>query len=610
MDSFPALYADQIGQETCPLNPRAYQEQVIESVYQQWAFGHRSTLVQMATGTGKTAVGSLIARRFPEHRGRVLVLANRDELIRQWEDTMRFVCNNDQVEVEHGERRATRNRRSLRRDAQGRRRAFARIVVASKDTMWREKRLSSFEQDEFGLIIVDECSAWSDDCPTWHNIIQHFPGASVVGVDATPFRSDNKSMGRVFDSVACKYLMLQAVQDGWLVEPVQQYVMVDGYDLSSLSNVKGKDWSDKEIHHMLRQEKPLQAMAQQTVDYAVFEGAKKRPGHVLSTLIFNASVDLARHMADILNRRHARDGTGKAAVVSSRDTDAVTRRRIFDEFEEGKIKYLCNYGIATRGYDNPNIEMLVLGRPTKFAPLMIQMVGRSSRPLREITKALNEAPNSAARRAIIAASSKPTALILDPVGTTGVHSLSMDLGDVLGGDYGEAVIREAKTRALQTDGRLTKEEIEEAKKRVDAVEAEELRKRKSFIVESTHNSRQVDWKDKGTNATFAPEAPKKKQMEPTLAQTEFLVRAGYTKDEVARMSFGEAGKNVADAKRRFKLGLARIWQVRKMVRFGIPKERAEVMSKIDADRTLESAKRNGWQEQASEYSYAGDGNNF
>src|SRR5436190_10966285 len=122
------LFESQIGVEACPLAPRNYQHAAKSSVYEQWQAGNRSTIVQMATGLGKTATAALIAREFPDHRGRVLVLANRDELIRQWEETMRFVCNNDQVEVEHGDRRATRNKRCLR-TKYGKKRAFSRIVV-------------------------------------------------------------------------------------------------------------------------------------------------------------------------------------------------------------------------------------------------------------------------------------------------------------------------------------------------------------------------------------------------------------------------------------------------------------------------------------------------
>jgi superfamily II DNA or RNA helicase len=603
----PALYADQIGTEPCPLNPRSYQSSAVDSVFRQWSTGHRSTLVQMATGLGKSATGALIARCFPEHRGRVLVLANRDELIRQWEATMSFVCNNDQVEVEQGDRRATRNRRSLRRDAEGKRRAFARIVVASKDTMWRDRRLTSFDKDEFGLIVIDECSAWSDETPSWHNIMQYFESASVVGFDATPQRSDGKAMGRVFDSVACEYGMMDAVGDGWLVEPVQQYITVSGYDLSSLSNVRGKDWSEKEIDRMLRQEKPLQAMAQQTVEFAVFEGAKKRPGHILSTLIFNASVDLARLMADILNRRHARDGTGRAAVISTRDTDADERRKILSDFEEGRIKYLSNFGILGRGYDNPNIEMLVLGRPTKFVPLMCQFIGRSSRPLREITDALNAAPSREHRRAVIAASAKPTALILDPIGETGVHSLSIDLADILGGDYGEcgaAVVREAKSRAMQTDGKITKEELEEAKKRVDVAEKAELERRKNFIVESSYTSTYVDPWAQSQGGTVASEPKKRRAADdvPTVAQVAFLKKqyksiAAKEKDAAAKidkMTQGEAGRMVGEIKRRWKMKLASLAQVRVMVEHGIPKNRADVMSRADADRTIDTIQKNGW----------------
>lgn len=545
--------------------------------------------------THNTVCGALIARRFPEHRGRVLVLANRDELIRQWDEAMRFVCNNDQIEIEHGDKKASRNKHSLRRDSQGKKRAFARIVVASKDSMWREKRLNSFGEDEFGLIIVDEASGYIDDNPTWHNIVSRFPGANVVGFDAYPKRSDGKAMGRVFDSVACEYSILQAVDDGWLCRPDQQYIMVDGFDLGSLQTVKGKDWSEMQLERMLRQERPLQAMAQQTVDFAVSEGHKKRPGHILSTLIFNASVDLARLMADILNRRHGRDGTGRAAVISSRDTDIDKRRRILSEFEEGKIKYLSNYGVAVRGYDNPNIEMVVMGRPTKFEGLAVQMVGRATRPLREITDALNHAGSAVERRGIIAASRKANALILDPVGTSGVHSLAIDLVDILGGDYGEAVIRECKRGLMQSDGKFTREELEEAKKRVQALETDDLKSRQDFIVDSTYTSRSVDPFSKTAGGATPVKQAKERPTVPSPAQIAYIRKhAKLPEAELDRMSFGDAGRMMGEIARRYKFKLCSIPQMRLLISKGVREETARNMSRVDADALITSIKNNGW----------------
>lgn len=585
----------------CPISARPYQTQAADCVYAQWQSGVRSTLVQMATGLSKTITGALIARRFPDHRGRVLVVVNREELIKQWVKWMQRVCNNDDVEIEQGERRANRNRYSLAQKY-GKKRAHARIVVASKDTMWRDRRLRTFDRDEFGLIIVDECALWMDDNPTWHNIIEHFPGAQVVGFDAFPERSDGKKMNRVFDSVACEYPISDAVADGWLVPPVQQYCVIGGFDLSRLKKNGKKDWSSHEIDIMMRQESygktPAQGIACETVRWAVDEGAKKRPGHILSTLIFMPRVDSARLVADILNRRHAADGTGRAAIVSAEDTDSFERRAILEAFEDGEIKYLCNCNVATRGYDNPGIEMVVMGRPTKFLGLAAQMIGRGTRPSAEIADRLGDCSSVAERKAMIAVSSKPQCLILDPVGVSEENALAVDMIDILNHQFTAdeelrlTARRVTKTAAMTGTGRVTIGDVEMMR---GVAEAEMLRARREFIVDAETTYRQVDPFNTHDGIGGAQNKKKGRPENATPAQIAFLVeKSKLDRRECEKMSFGEAGALMADQKRRWKGKLCSIKQSRLLISKGVKAATANNMLRTEAKALIDSIAANGW----------------
>lgn len=593
------LFAREI--EPCPIHPREYQIEATESVYAHWQSGRRSTLVQMATGLSKTITGALIARKFPDHRGRVLVLVNQEELITQWVKWMQRVCNNDDVEVEQAERRAQRNRYSLL-SKYGKKRARARIVVASKDTMWREHRLRTFDRDEFGLIIVDECALWMDSNPTWNNIIEYFPGASVVGFDAFPERSDGKKMSRVFDSVACEYPISDAVADGWLVEPVQQYALIGGYDLSRLKKTGKSDWSESELDLMLRQETrgvaPVQGIACETVKWAVEEGAKKRPGHILSTLVFMPRVESARLVADVLNRRHRADGTGRAAVVSAQDTPREERKAILRSFEAGEIKYLCNCNVATRGYDNPKIEMVVLGRASKFLGRVAQMIGRGTRPHPDCVDALNAAGSAEERLAIIAASEKPKCFILDPVGVSEDNALAVDMIDVLayqfeGGDeFRSNVRKETRLRAMKGDGRVTRDDVEFMRQQV---EIEMLSKRSSFIVDTEGTQyRQVDPFDPLQGSGGVKKA-KERPKTATPNQIAWLVeKTKIPESEIAKLSFGEAGAMMADQKRRWKNKLCSIKQSRLLISKGVLPATANNMTRTDAKALIDSIAANGW----------------
>lgn len=574
--------------------PRPYQAKAVDSVFVHWDGGARSVLVQLATGLGKSSVGAFIASRFLDHNvNRVLVLVNRDELVRQWCDAFADVCPNEYVDIEQGKQKASTDKNSLT-NRWGKRRSPVRIVVASKDTLWRDKRLQRFEQDEFGLIIIDECSGWVEDNSTWHNIVMYFNQAKVVGLDATPLRGDKKPL--LFDSIACEYPIWDAVNDGWLVEPIQQYVMTEGFDMSGLRDQVGKDWTAGEIDRAWRKERPMQALAGQIVDWAVKEGKKRRPNYVLSTLVFNSSVEMARDLADILNRRHARDGTGKAAVISSLDTDLQERRQILADFEAGEIKYLSNWGIATKGFDCPNIEMVVLSRKTKNHALMQQMIGRGLRPLSDTAFRLNAAANAQERKAIIAACPKPNVIILDPIGETGMHSLEVDMVDIIGfGEYDAEIIRFAKNRAMQTDGRMTMEELEETKAKVQAerreYQAKESFGRRDFIVDGETVSRTIGGKP---NDLGIKQERKQTPSTPTSKQIEILRKGKINELEIQRLSFGEAGKLVNEIKRRWRLGLCSVNQYRAMLRYGVPKDKADQMTKKEASEVMDVLSKNGW----------------
>ncbi len=105
-----------------------------------------------ATGTGKTLTVSHLVnlwRQFAAHyerSDRVLMLVHRDELVQQSRAKLLRVCAGEQVEIEQGEMRAERMGDSRLFDRRG------RIVVASKDTLWRKRRLETFDPKEFGLI--------------------------------------------------------------------------------------------------------------------------------------------------------------------------------------------------------------------------------------------------------------------------------------------------------------------------------------------------------------------------------------------------------------------------------------------------------------------------
>lgn len=407
------------------MNLRLYQREAVEKTYEAF-HGHRSALVVMPTGTGKTILFSEVIRCWPtwsrmngKLAPRALVVAHREELIRQAVDKIGRVTGQG-VDIEMADQFAARD--SIF--------GAAPVVVASKDTL-HEKRLQRFRPDEFGLIITDE--AHHAVAQTYRRIYDYFPEAKHLGVTATPDRTDEEALAQVFETVAFVYEIADAIHDGWLV-PIRAHSMtVEGLDFSNVRTTAG-DLNQKDLADELS--KFLQQLAFGTVLAARWN----------KTLVFADNVANAERLAEIINRP-GRDGAPqltRARWICGK-TDRDVRAQTLRDYSAGAFQFLVNVGVFTEGFDEPSIGAVSLGRPTESRSLFAQMVGRGTRPLPGVVDGLESAD---ARRAAIAASRKPHIDILDFVGNSGKHKL-VTVADILGGNYSQAAVERANLIAAR-----------------------------------------------------------------------------------------------------------------------------------------------------------------
>lgn len=349
-----------------PVQLRPYQHEALAAIDRELS-RHRSTLIVLPTGTGKTTVFSVAAQRFVQSRSeRVLVLADREELLDQ--ARKRLELFGVDARIEQGSRSA----------------GAARVVVASVATMVR--RLDKWLPDAFGLIIEDECQ--HSPAASRTKIREHFYSAKVLGVTATPKRADEKSLDDVYESTAYQLDIRSAIPE-YLVPVSARRVVVEAIKLSDLkSSGSGGDFVQADLAKVMEAERAVHGVV-----VPLLELSTDRP-----TIVFAASVQHATMLAAAIEERRP----GAAVVVHGKLAGDERKHRLA-AYETGRCQYLVNVDIATEGYDHPPTSCVAMARPTKSWARYVQAAGRGLRP----------SP----------ATGKRDCLILDFTGTAGKHSL-------------------------------------------------------------------------------------------------------------------------------------------------------------------------------------------
>lgn len=537
---------------------RPYQSAASDAIFKEWE-DNDATLVVMPTGGGKTVLFADVIRRvFPR---RALVIAHREELIFQARDKIQRVTGLS-ADVEMGEYRAD-----------GGLFGQARVVVSTIQTQCSGGdgggRMSKFDPQRFGVLIIDE--AHHATSRSYRRVIDYYrtnPALKVLGVTATPDRADEEALGQVFQSVAFDYEVLDAIHDGWLVPIEQQMVHVEGLDYSSIRTTAG-DLNGGDLAAVMEAEKNLQQMASASLATI---GSRR-------ALVFTASVKAAEMTAEIFNRHRA----GMASWVCGK-TDREKRRRVLADFAAGKLQVVCNCGVLTEGFDDPGVEVVIMGRPTKSRSLYSQMVGRSTRPLPGVV----DGPETAdERRAAIAASAKPSCLVVDFVGNAGKHKL-VTSADILGGKVSEEALELAVERTLKAGGPVkmaealdeAEAELQEQKRLAEAA----LRAR--LVATARFTTQSVDPFDVLHLDPVKPRGwDNVKQL--TEKQRSLLAKQGINPDGI---SFSQGKQLISEIFRRWDGKLCSFKQAKVLRKYGYDTN----VSFADASATIDALARNKW----------------
>ncbi len=314
---------------------RDYQQEMKLRLFKEWEF-HRSIMVQMPTGTGKTHLLAAVVREFLCRSGmRVWIVAHRRELVEQIEETVaRYGMDREDGTV----------------------RVFS-IQWLSRN--WKKM------QEAPGLIVIDE--AHHALAETYRELWKRYPEVKKLGMTATPCRLNGKGFTDLFDALVVSWSIAEFIRKGWLSAFDYVSIRADSREQRMIDSLKKRgadgDYQAKEMNEVLNRQVSIRRLYESVERYAC---GKKG-------IVYAVSIAHARQIAACYSAH------GVETVAIDSKTPASERRELVEGFRQGRIKVLVNVDIFSEGFDCPDVEFVQLARPTLSLAKYLQQVGRGLR---------------------------------------------------------------------------------------------------------------------------------------------------------------------------------------------------------------------------------------
>ncbi len=328
---------------------KPHQEAVLEALEAERRRGHHRNLVVAATGTGKTWIAAFDFRRLrQEHKVRsLLFVAHRKEILAQSRQVFQIVLR----ESSFGEQLVG-----------GQRLQEGRHVFASVQSL--RNRIDGIDPSRFDVVIIDEFHHAAAD--SYARLLEHLQPRFLLGLTATPERADGGPVLDWFDGRIASESRLWDALDHGLLCPFHYFGINDGTDLSGVRFERGR-YVPGELDKLLtgdhvRARRIVQAIHDHVGD----------PDH-MRALGFCAGVGHARFMAEQFCRAGLRAEALDAATPHGERDGALSSLR------RGDLHVIFTVDLFNEGVDIPEVDTILMLRPTESATVFLQQLGRGLR---------------------------------------------------------------------------------------------------------------------------------------------------------------------------------------------------------------------------------------
>ena len=334
---------------------RDYQQEMKLRLFEEWEL-HRSVMVQMPTGTGKTHLLAAVVKEFLCGGGvgmRVWIVAHRRELVEQIEETVaRYGMGK---EPDKSAKNGRTGKDSMPEES-------GRVRVFSIQWLSRNRKIMDGQPD---LIVIDE--AHHALAETYRELWKRYPEARKLGMTATPCRLNRKGFTDLFDTLITSWSIAEFIGRGWLSSFDYVSIRANSREQRLIDSLKKRgadgDYQVKEMNSVLNRETGIRQLYESVRRYAA---GKKG-------IVYAVSIAHARQIAAYYSLH------GVESVAIDSRTPALERKELVEDFRRGRISVLVNVDIFSEGFDCPDVEFVQLARPTLSLAKYLQQVGRGLR---------------------------------------------------------------------------------------------------------------------------------------------------------------------------------------------------------------------------------------
>ncbi len=324
------------------IKPNKMQKEALKNLQKLRLLRETKGLIISATGTGKTYLAALDVKNYNPKR--FLFVAHREQILKKSLDSFHKVLGGDK-KTNYG---------ILSGNAKN---TDAKYLFATVQTLSKAENLNQFKRDEFDYILIDE--AHHVGSKIYGKLLDYFTPDFLLGMTATPERSDDKNIYELFDYNVPYEIRLQEALEEEMLVPFH-YIGVSDYTYN------GEVIDDNTNLKYLVSEERVKYVVEQSKYYGY-------DGDVLHGLVFVSRKEEADEIAKLLTKN------GYPSQMLSGEDSQEQREQAIEKLKNGELTYLVTVDIFNEGIDIPFINQVIMMRKTESVIVFVQQLGRGLR---------------------------------------------------------------------------------------------------------------------------------------------------------------------------------------------------------------------------------------